>query len=60
MGQVAISRLDIGTLDWDRLFRVLAAVRYAGPLIIESPYRGDLQVLVEGRAFVQSLLVSGA
>jgi deoxyribonuclease-4 len=49
-----------GNLDWAGLFWALSEIHYTGPLIIESPYRGDLQVLADGRGFVLSHLVSGA
>ncbi|MBN1967048.1 MAG: sugar phosphate isomerase/epimerase [Anaerolineae bacterium] len=51
--------LGQGTLDWPVIFHALAEVHYQGPLIVEVPFRGDLDVLAQGRAFVEHHLAAG-
>lgn len=51
--------LGAGTIDWPALFQALDDVHYTGPLIVETPFRGDLVVLATGRMFVESYLTNG-
>lgn len=48
--------LGEGVIDWPGLFCALETINYQGPLIVETPFRGDLAVLSQGRSFVQRLL----
>ena len=45
-----------GVIDWPPVFETLAALDYQGPLIVEVPYRGDLNVLRRAHAFVSRAL----
>jgi L-ribulose-5-phosphate 3-epimerase len=43
--------LGEGVIDWPAVFRALAEVNYRGPLIVEVPFRGRLDVIAAGRTF---------
>jgi sugar phosphate isomerase/epimerase len=59
-GPVRHLPLGAGIIDWSALFSALDAVRYTGPLIVETPFRGDLSLLAAGRDFVKRHLANNA
>lgn len=52
-GEVRHLPLGAGIIDWPAVFRALADVDYAGPLIIETPVNGDTALIGAGRRFVE-------
>ncbi len=50
--------LGQGIIDWPAVFDALADVHYQGPLIIESPVRGDGAVIGAARDFVERHLAA--
>ncbi|MBN2304317.1 MAG: sugar phosphate isomerase/epimerase [Anaerolineae bacterium] len=48
--------LGDGIIAWGAVFQALDAVDYQGPLIVEAPYRGNLDTLARGRTFVRQYL----
>ncbi|MBN1680947.1 MAG: sugar phosphate isomerase/epimerase [Anaerolineae bacterium] len=57
-GEIRHLPLGDGVIDWLAVFGALVAVDYRGPLIIEVPYRGDLNTLTAGRVFVERCLAA--
>ncbi|HEX3050303.1 MAG TPA: sugar phosphate isomerase/epimerase family protein [Aggregatilineaceae bacterium] len=56
LGPVRHMALGEGIIDWRSIFRALDEVNYQGPLIMEAPYRGNLDVVASGRRFVEQQL----
>jgi sugar phosphate isomerase/epimerase len=50
--------LGAGIINWPAMFRTLDVADYTGPLIVETPFRGDLSILAAGRDFVRRHLAS--
>jgi sugar phosphate isomerase/epimerase len=55
-GEIRHLSLGQGSIDWPPIFQALADIGYRGPLIVEAPYRGDLNGLARDRAFVERYL----
>jgi sugar phosphate isomerase/epimerase len=59
-GQDQLRHLPLGqgSIDWPPIFATLAEIDYQGPIIVEAPYRGDLNVITTGKTFVEQFLAA--
>ncbi len=58
LGPIRHMALGEGMINWRSIFRTLDEVDYRGPLIMEAPYRGNLDVVASGRRFVEQQLAN--